>query len=322
MKRLDDYWYSDNSLSRLLTPLGWLFCLLVAARRFAYRIGALKSVRLPVAVIVVGNITVGGTGKTPLVIWLAKYLSGHGYRPGIISRGYGGQSPVWPLPVEPDSDAGMVGDEPVLIAGRTGCPVVVGPDRVAAANYLLARHECDVVLSDDGMQHYRLARDIEIGVLDGERRLGNGRCLPAGPLREPRSRLSEVDFIVSSVCADGGAYAMSLRGTVLHNLASGESRAVFEWREETVHAVAGIGNPARFFETLRQSGLKVIEHPFPDHYPLQREDLDFDDGYPVLLTEKDAVKCRSFARDNYWYLPVDAILPERLGERIRTKLRG
>ena len=320
MKSLEHYWYSDNGLARLLSPLGWLFCLLVTVRRFGYRVGALRSVRLPVAVIVVGNITVGGSGKTPLVIWLAEYLARSGYRPGIVSRGYGGRSPEWPQPVAPDSDPRMVGDEPVLIAGRTRCPVVVGPDRVAAANYLLARHECDVILSDDGMQHYRLARDIEIGVIDGDRYLGNGRCLPAGPLREPRARLSEVDFVVSSGPARGRAFAMRLRGERLHNLASGETQSLSEWRGRTVHAAAGIGNPARFFEALRRSGLEVIAHPFSDHHPLQSADLDFGDGYPVLMTEKDAVKCRPFACENHWYLPVDAILPEPFGERIRTKL--
>lgn len=219
-------------------------------RRQAYRQGWWRSVRMPVPVIVVGNITAGGSGKTPLVIWLAEWLQANGWRPGIVSRGYGGLAAHWPQPVRADSDPRLVGDEPVLTVQRTACPMMVGPDRVAAARALLQEHDCNIIISDDGMQHYCLQRDIEIAVLDGSRRLGNGFCLPAGPLREPASRLAEVDLRVANGVAKECEQQMLLQPQVVQRLHDGDSQSLEFFRGQTVHAVAGIGNPARFFSAI------------------------------------------------------------------------
>ncbi|MFA7094943.1 MAG: tetraacyldisaccharide 4'-kinase [Gammaproteobacteria bacterium] len=320
-KRLDEHWYGRSPLSLALAPLGWLYCLVAVLRRKAYRLGLRPVCRLSVPVIVVGNITVGGTGKTPLVAWLVRFLKQAGYTPGIISRGYRGNATVWPQAVDAGSDPALVGDEAVLLAQHSECPVMVGPDRAAAARALLERYPCDVIISDDGLQHYRLGRDIEIAVIDGARRLGNGRCLPAGPLREPRGRLRSVDFIVvNGGDAEGGQYAMRLVEQDARNLAdAGTVQPVAAFSE--VHAVAGIGNPARFFSRLRALGLQITEHPFPDHHAYQPQDLDFGDARPLLMTEKDAVKCHRFAQAHYWYVPVEARLDERFGERLLNLLK-
>lgn len=322
MKRLDELWYADSFASLLLAPLGWLFCALAILRRKAYRLGLLTVERMPVPVIVVGNITVGGTGKTPLVAWLARFLRQAGYTPGIVSRGYGGRSGNRTQPVGSDSDPAVVGDEAVLLARRSGCRVVVGTDRVAAARALLEQGHCDVIISDDGLQHYRLGRDVEIAVIDGTRRLGNRRCLPAGPLREPVRRLRHVDIVVVNGAQEEGAYSMRLIGPDAVNLVDeGLSRSLEEFRGAEVHAVAGIGHPVRFFSQLRENGLRAIEHPFPDHYPYQPEDLAFTDGSPLLMTEKDAVKCRGFAQPHFWYVPVEARLDKGFGERVLALLK-
>jgi tetraacyldisaccharide 4'-kinase len=313
---LQAHWYRDSLVSRLLAPLSWFFCALVALRRAAYRRGWSRIERLPVPVIVVGNITVGGSGKTPFLVWLADYLKQAGYRVGIVSRGYGGRSGFWPREVAATSNTRDVGDEPVLIAARTGLPMAVGPDRVAAARHLLAHHRIDVLLSDDGLQHYRLGRDIEVAVVDEMRGLGNRRCLPAGPLREPPERLDEVDCLVHH----GAAGEMQLVGETLRNLSSDSVVPVSAWAGRRVHAVAGIGHPARFFDTLRHAGLELMEHPFPDHYAFTAADLAFDDGLPVVMTEKDAVKCRAFARTEHWYLPVTAKLDGAVGAAILNRL--
>lgn len=318
VKRLDHYWYHDNAVSRLLAPLSWVFCALATLRRIAYRRGWRRATRVGVPIVVVGNITVGGSGKTPVVVWLVDYLQRCGKRVGVVSRGYGGKAQTWPLPVTADSEPALVGDEPVLIARRTGVPMAVGPDRVAAAVDLLARYELDVIVADDGLQHYRLARDVEVAVVDGRRGLGNGRCLPAGPLRERPSRLAEVDVVLTN--GGNGPDAIQLTGSTLVNLKDGrrEALAIFEGRR--VHAVAAIGDPQRFFDSLRLAGLEVVEHPFPDHYPFVVADIAFDDGLPVVMTEKDAVKCAGFARDHHWYLPVEARVPEAVGRRILERI--
>ena len=323
MKSLDHYWYSHNWVSLALQPLSLLFRLLAWLRRQAYRAGLLRTRRLPVPVIVVGNITVGGTGKSPLVIWLANWLREQGHRPGIISRGYGGRSSEWPVRVDADGDPERVGDEPVMIARRTGCPVWVGPDRPASGAALLAANDCDLVISDDGLQHYALARDIEIAVIDGERGVGNGYALPAGPLREPVARLQQVDLVIANGVSDLAEWGMSLQAGELVNLADPDRRVALEtFRGQRVHGVAGIGNPGRFFSTLRAAGLSVSEHPFADHHPFAAADLEIDDGEPLIMTEKDAVKCAGFARPNHWYLEISAQpdkgfvqqLERRLGE--------
>jgi tetraacyldisaccharide 4'-kinase len=316
--RLTSLWYGSHPLSFALLPLSALFRVVVSVRRFAYYSGVLRTHKLPVPVIVVGNITVGGTGKTPLVIWLVEALRAAGHRPGVVSRGYGGDAAVWPQPVTADSDPAKVGDEPVLIARRAACPVVVAPQRVAAARRLIADYACDVVVCDDGLQHYALRRDAEIVVIDGERRLGNGRCLPAGPLRETAARLRSVDLTVVNGAALPGECRMQLSGSVARSLAGPpRERDLGEWRGSTVHGVAGIGNPGRFFGHLRGQGLKVVEHPFPDHHRFQAEDLSFGDDLPVIMTEKDAVKCRDFAGPLHWYVPVSARIDDGCQQRLQ-----
>ncbi len=322
--RLQQIWYGRGALSQALRPLSWLFCFLVVTRRLLYRLRLLPSRRLPVPVIVVGNLTVGGTGKTPLVIALAAILREHGYRPGIVSRGYGGRARTWPQQVRPDSDPVMVGDEPILIARHTGCPMAVGPERVAAGEALLQHHDCDIILCDDGLQHYALRRDIEILVIDGVRRFGNGFCLPAGPLREPAGRQQTVDFVVSNgASARPDEIAMTYRGDTLVALAEPTRKETLaDWQGRTVHAVAGVGNPARFFERLEKAGLEVIRHPFPDHHAFRPADLDFGDDLPVIMTEKDAVKCARFATDNHWQLPIEAQLPDGFAIQLINRLEA
>lgn len=321
MTWLDRYGYSLNLVAALLWPFSLLYGMTARTRRWLYRQGVLRGEAFEVPVIVVGNITVGGTGKTPLVVRLVDLLREAGYQPGVVSRGYGGQSTQWPCHVTADSDPRQVGDEPVLLARRCRCPVVVDPDRVAAARALLAAYSCNVLLSDDGLQHYRLRRDLEIAVVDGFRRLGNGACLPAGPLREPPSRLREVDFVVGNGAAGDGEYVMSLRGDKALNLADPwVSSALSGFCRGTVHAVAGIGEPRRFFDHLRHARLRIIEHPFPDHHPFRPEDLRFQPDLPVLMTEKDAVKCQSFALEESWYVPVDAHLDPEFEEQVLKRL--
>lgn len=323
MKRLDEYWYRPlPAWLLLLWPLEQLFCLLVRLRRRLYRAGLLQSRRLPVPVVIVGNITVGGSGKTPTVLWLAEFLRQHGYRPGLVSRGYGGQAGSWPQSVTPQSDPRQVGDEAVLLASRSGCPMVVGPDRVAAAEKLLQQHAVDLIISDDGMQHYRMQRDIEIALLDGARRLGNGHCLPLGPLREPSARLGEVDFTVTNgTSSRSGEWQLELKGTQARPLSGQEApRELSAFVGERVHAVAGIGNPQRFFRFLREQGLELIEHHFPDHHPFTAGELEFGDERPVLMTEKDAVKYRHYGSARHWYVPVSATLPEAFSKRLLAAL--
>lgn len=316
MKRIDAYWYSQNPVAWLLLPVSAVYCLLVFVRRFFYRAGLFKSFKLSVPVVIVGNITVGGTGKTPLLIALSERLKQQGYRPGIISRGYGGDFTGEHQVTESDP-AAMIGDEPYLISKRSHCPLVVGRDRVAAAQLLLANSDCNIILSDDGLQHYRLARDIEIAIIDTSRQFGNGFCLPSGPLRETLSRLKQVDLVVDH-CADidaGGENYFSLQFSMAVNLKTGDRRNVGDFNNAPVHAVAGIGHPQRFFNQLRRSGLELVEHAFPDHYQFSSADLIFDDDSPVLMTEKDAVKCQPFCTERLWYVPVDAVLSEPLQQR-------
>lgn len=312
MNALERQWQRRGIGSLLLLPLAAVFGLVGAARRACYRHGLLRSARLPVPVIVVGNIAVGGTGKTPLVLWLCDALIRLGHRPGIITRGYRG-SATQPSAVPPDGDAAYYGDEAVLLAQHSGCPVWVGRRRAAAGRALLAAHPaCDILVSDDGLQHYALARDFEIAVVDGTREHGNGRLLPAGPLREPVSRLATVDAVVVNGAAPANDaerphYRMDLVGDQLVRLREPAHRMpVSALRGRPVHAVAGIGNPARFFAHLERLGLDVMPHPFPDHHPYAAQDFAFVDGAPVVMTEKDAVKCIPHAGDDWWVLPVAA----------------
>ncbi|NOY66280.1 MAG: tetraacyldisaccharide 4'-kinase [Gammaproteobacteria bacterium] len=321
LKRLDEYWYQPNLVSLILTPVSWIFRLLVALRRYFYNIGLLNSTQMPVPVIIIGNITVGGSGKTPLIIALVKLLKHAGYLPGVISRGYGGKASSWPQQVRADSDPQMVGDEPVLISQNCDVPMAVGPDRVAAAEQLLKYHDCDVILSDDGLQHYALKRDIEMVVIDGIRRFGNGLCLPAGPLREPQKRLSSADFIVTNGLAMRMEYPMQLEVYNVINLKTGKQQPLSDFAGKTVHAVAGIGNPDRFFNQLKKKQINVITHPFIDHFAFSANDLEFQDDIPVFMTEKDAVKCQQFVTDNMWVVPVQVKLDERLSFRLLSMLK-
>lgn len=274
-------------------------------------------------VIVVGNIAVGGAGKTPLVLWLVDFLKEHGWQPGIISRGYGGSAQGC-SGVHANSDPAVVGDEPLLLARRSACPVWIGRDRPAAGAALLAAHpQCDVLISDDGLQHYALARDVEVVVIDGARGLGNGWLLPAGPLREGHSRLATVDAVVINGPGEIPGLPMTLQGGRFVNLHDPQRCAgADEFRGKRVYAMAGIGNPSRFFATLRGMGLDCVEHPFPDHHAYSLAELSFAAGATLLMTEKDAVKCASFAESDWWMLTVDAQVDARLGETILNKLRN
>ncbi len=319
---IEALWYKDQVISTWLMPLSMLFLDVVRMRRFFYKIGIFKRTRLPVPVIIVGNITVGGTGKTPLVIYLAQLLQKTGYQPGIISRGYGGKARKTPQLVTPDSQAAEVGDEALVISRNSLCPVVVGPKRVESARQLIEQQGCNVILSDDGLQHYALERTIEITVVDGQRRFGNGYCLPVGPLREPISRIQEVDFIVvNGEPSEANEYAMNISADQAVNLSSNERQPLSAFVAEPIHAVAGIGNPERFFNLLKSFELKPITHQFPDHYAYSLADLDFKDSRPILMTEKDAVKCQAFADAKFWYVPINSVLNKNFDDAFLALLK-
>lgn len=317
-----------GSAACLLWPLSLLFGLVAGLRRFLYRIGALKSVRLAVPVVVVGNIFLGGTGKTPLTIWLVEALRQRGYTPGVISRGHGAQLAV-PREVRPDSHPHEVGDEPVLIAQRAACPLVVGRDRAAAATTLLALHpQVDVIVSDDGLQHYSLQRDIEIVLFDG-RGAGNGWLLPAGPLREPESRRRDFT-VINSVAGDlscSDAFRMRLQGEMAERLSdAGQRKSLADLSGFQVAAAAGIGNPEKFFGMLRDAGLRFQAMPLPDHFAFDEATFAATPADVILVTEKDAVKCRHIAAlrndARLWVVPVTARIDGMLAEKIAEKLRG
>lgn len=320
---LEARWYEDRSPPWYLRPPSWLFGALSAARRALYQRNILSSRHPGCPVIVVGNISVGGTGKTPLVIWLADLLQGRGWRPGIVTRGYGGRRKDGrTLLVTPDTDPGVAGEEPVLIARRTGLPVAANARRIEAARYLTERVGVNVVISDDGLQHYGLARDLEICLMDGARRLGNGWLLPAGPLREPPSRLKSVDFVVVTGQAQPGEHAMTLVPGAAHPLDAGNVTPLAAFKDRPVHGVAGIGNPERFFSMLEREGLEVLRHPFPDHHAFRPGELQFGDGLPVLMTEKDAVRLTSGGLENAWYVPVRAELPRAFRDGLLERMPG
>ena len=310
-ERLLQAWYSGHPLLVLLRPLEWLYRWVVGRRRQAFVDGRGDIYRAPVPVIVVGNVTLGGTGKTPLILCLIEHSRARGLRVGVVSRGYGAKPPTFPWRVQADQSAAMCGDEPLLIVQRTGVPLMIDPDRGQAVRALLASEALDLILCDDGLQHYRLARDLELVLVDAARGLGNGRCLPAGPLREPAERLQSIDALLFNGAAEDTpvAYAMRLQPTVLVNLASNE-RVGLEYfpAGQAMHALAGIGNPQRFFNTLEALNWRPVAHAFADHAVYSAEALQFEPALPLLMTEKDAVKCRSFAQPDWWYLAVDAQL--------------
>lgn len=327
-------WYEGSGYYRLLLPLTGLYWLTVTLRRALYNAGILGSHSAVAPVIIVGNITAGGTGKTPVTIWLAHALKTKGFSPGIVSRGYGGSRSSTSMRVGVESDPATVGDEPVLLARRSGCPVVVDRDRARAAS-MLVEDGADVIIADDGLQHYRLARSYEICVIDGARGLGNRYLLPAGPMRETVVRLNEVDQVLVNgrLRADSDALSameqnsivFELRASEVSRLNGSENRPIEAFEGKTVHGVAAIGNPQRFFDQLRSHGMQVIEHAFPDHAMLSPAALKFGDRFPVLMTEKDAVKLGQSVPDHFWAVPVDLHMdPQEAGpwlEQIVSRLR-
>lgn len=313
-------WYGRHPLSVALLPLAWLYCAVVGLRRLAYRQGLLRRTRLAAAVAVVGNLTVGGTGKTPLTLALAALARERGWRPAILARGYGGRGRDWPQAVAPDSDPGLVGDEPVLLARRSVCPVVAGPDRVAAGELAIRRFGCDLLICDDGLQHYRLVRDLEIVAIDGERGLGNGRCLPAGPLREPAKRLRSADLVVRQGDGGGGYGFRLVAGEAVDVRDPARRLPLAAFRDRRVTAVAGIGNTGRFFALLRAAGMWVDERPYPDHHPYTAAEVAAWPPGPVLMTEKDAVKCATFGGADRWYCPVEAVPDPAFVEAVFARL--
>ncbi|MCP1647642.1 tetraacyldisaccharide 4'-kinase [Pseudomonas nitroreducens] len=307
--RLLDAWYKGHPALALLRPLELLYRRVAQARRQDFLSGAKPAYRAPVPIIVVGNITVGGTGKTPMILWLIEHCRARGLKVGVVSRGYGANPPQTPWRVRAEQSAAEAGDEPLMIVRRCGVPLMIDPDRSSAVRALLAEEPLDLILCDDGLQHYRLARDLELVLIDAARGLGNGRCLPAGPLREPAERLAEVDAVLHNGAPGDppGAFAFALRPSALINLASGERRGVEHFPAgQSLHALAGIGNPQRFFATLEALNWRPIPHPFPDHAAFTAEQLRFTPELPLVMTEKDAVKCRSFAAPDWWYLAVEA----------------
>ncbi|EAV6589109.1 tetraacyldisaccharide 4'-kinase [Salmonella enterica] len=320
-------WSGESPLWRLLLPFSWLYGLVSGAIRLSYKLGLKRAWRAPVPVVVVGNLTAGGNGKTPVVIWLVEQLQRRGVRVGVVSRGYGGKAVAYPLLLTPETTTAEAGDEPVLIYQRTGAPVAVAPERAAAVKAILAAHDVQIIITDDGLQHYRLARDIEIVVIDGVRRFGNGWWLPAGPMRERASRLKTVDAaIVNGGVARAGEIPMQLAPGLAVNLRTGARCDVAQL--SNIVAMAGIGHPPRFFATLESCGAhpqKCV--PLADHQTLAPADVHalVGEGQTLVMTEKDAVKCRAFAEDNWWFLPVDARLsgekPDKLLEHISSLVR-
>lgn len=311
-----------------MSPLGLLVCALAGLKRFAYQQRWCKQTQIGVPLIVVGNLSVGGSGKSPLVTSIARLLVKQGYQPGIICRGYKGQATCWPQAVNPDSDPMLMGDEAVMLARQTGCPVMAGANRVQAAQSLRDETKCDVIVSDDGFQHLKLARDIDIVVIDAARGLGNHWCLPAGPLREAPVALKAADMVVyhlpemsSPTAAD--AYKMRLQPATIYAVNSGASGEIESLKQAPLHAVAGIGHPARFFETLRQLGLTIIEHPFPDHHLYEKAALKFDDAHDIITTEKDALKLAALnLTGTIWVLPVQAVLDQAFETDLLAKLNA
>ncbi len=317
---LEQAWYRSSRWLKLLRPLEALFCTLARRRRQAFQQGKRPSWTAPVPVVVVGNISVGGTGKSPLVLFLIEQLRQRGFKPGVVSRGYRATPPTTPYFVTVASSSVEAGDEPLMIVRRTGVPLVISPDRVAAAKLLLEQTDCDLIISDDGMQHYALNRDIEIAVIDGVRGFGNGRCLPEGPLREPVSRLADVDLIVVNGASPEQwlqhsyrekSFTMLLQPGELVGLSDDRRVATDQWTESRqVNAVAAIGNPQRFTATLETLGFSATLNSFPDHHTYVEKDFCFTQSAPLIMTEKDAVKCDHIALHDAWYLQVNAALED------------
>ncbi|RUR10687.1 tetraacyldisaccharide 4'-kinase [Legionella sp. km772] len=304
---IDKVWYGSMPLIQgVLYPFSLCYKLAMTVRRWYLERFCQTSCSVPL--IVIGNISVGGVGKTPLVIELAQKLTEKGLKVGIVSRGYGARINQFPYEIQLKDEASLVGDEPLLLAQKTGCPVIIAPQRTAAVNYLLQEHHSQIILSDDGLQHYRMGRAIEIAVIDGTRGLGNGFCLPAGPLREPPKRLKQVDFIVVNEARWDGAYTMHLQAEPLIQLSTFKTVQVNDLPKQ-IAAIAGIGNPQRFYSTLSKLDIKFTSYSYPDHYQFKANDLK-QGADAVIMTEKDAIKCRAFSTDKVYFLPVRAVLDD------------
>ncbi len=304
----------------LLLPISGIFYLLSILRRLFYRVGIFSTNCFDVPVVVVGNITVGGSGKTPIVIALANYFKQQGRQVGVVSRGYGGTHQNGSLLVDSDIKAVKSGDEPLLIATQTQAVVMVNKDRPQAVKDLINHHSVNLVISDDGLQHYAMGRSVEIAVVDGKRRFGNRFFLPAGPLRESISRLKSVDFVINNGALHAGEIACELILKMFVNVSTGEEKPLDFFTGKTCHGVAGIGHPQRFFDSLNTLDINVLPHIFADHYAYTQEDLEFSDNYPILMTAKDCVKCKEFATDQMWYLQVEADLSDDFLQQLVNKL--
>lgn len=317
------WWQSRNLISICLLPLALLYWLITVVRRVAYKIGIFTSYRAPVPVIVVGNISIGGTGKTPFTIALIHYLIKQGYKPGIVSRGYSGKAVNYPMKVTEQSNVQETGDEALMLKLQCACPVYIDPKRPRAIQAMLNHEDVDIVISDDGLQHYAMQRDVEIVMVDGELKFGNRFCLPAGPLRETVSRLKKVDFVITtgSDKSDISPWTLNLEADKLINCRDSNKQVkVTDFKPKTVHAIAGIGNPQRFCDTLKALEFQVDFHPFPDHYIYKMQDLEKFTEFPLVMTAKDAVKLRKIAKGNWWYLAVQPQCSNGLLESIQQKI--
>jgi len=304
----------------LLLPVSGIFYFLSTLRKFLYQVGLLTVRHFDVPVIVVGNITVGGSGKTPIVIALVDHFKQQGKKVGVVSRGYKGSHQQGSLLVDKNTHASKSGDEPLLIATQTQAVVMVNKDRAQAVKDLISNHKVDLVISDDGLQHYAMDRDVEIAVIDGKRRFGNGLFLPAGPLRESVSRLKSVDFVINNGALHAGEISSELVPKVFINVGTGKEKSLNFFKDKTCHGIAGIGYPQRFFDSLNALGVHVLPHVFADHYIYSKKDLEFTDGHPILMTAKDCVKCKEFATDRMWYLQVEADLSDDFLKQLSSKL--
>ncbi len=314
-------WTKPNALTGILRPFSSVYRGVFALRKTAFERGMFDCYRAPVPVVIVGNLTVGGTGKTPLVVYLVEQLKERGFSPGVISRGYSGDSPSYPLLVKADTSVEESGDEPALIVRRTNVPMAVGPDRRASIEMLLREYQIDLIISDDGLQHLALERDVEICMIDDTSEQQNDNLLPAGPYREPLSRLMSVDFIVRHGGDVGNAenqFSMHLKPNKPMAV-NPQNESVFP-EGSHLQAVAGIGNPQRFFDTCQTLGYSITPHSFADHHHFSLNDISFS-GKPVLMTEKDAVKCNDIAANHHWYLPVDAVIGEGFADAVANKIR-
>lgn len=320
MKIFESIWYQGekNLNYYLLLPVSWVFFIVTLVRRKLYQFKILKSIHFKVPVIVVGNLTVGGTGKTPLVIYLAKLFAEKGLKAGIVMRGYGAKCQQFPRLVLPESDPDQMGDEAVLIARETHCPVVIDPKRPVAIAKLLSEFSIDVVLSDDGLQHYKMARDIEIVVVDALRKFGNGQLLPAGPLRETTARLHTADYVIYNGGQNPADINMqTIPGEIYHLV----NKRLLAKDHDRINAVAGIGHPERFFELLSAQGFDLIRHVFPDHHAYKAKDIQFDNVFPIVMTTKDAIKISAFANDRCYVMPITTELPANFDSSLLARVK-